>query len=69
MKALVYHSLGKRVWEHKPRPAMPDPGDAIVRIATSRRGSKASWARGSLHPLPWKFSLFKVGCDVRHINR
>src|SRR6202158_2331896 len=35
MKALVYHGPGKRAWEDKPRPAVKDPGDAIVRITTS----------------------------------
>jgi alcohol dehydrogenase len=35
MKALVYHGPGKRAWENKPRPAIQDPGDAIVRITTS----------------------------------
>src|ERR1700690_1596136 len=35
MKALVYHGPGKRGWEDKPRPAIKDPGDAIVRITTS----------------------------------
>jgi alcohol dehydrogenase len=35
MKALVYHGPGKRAWEEKPRPAIQDPGDAIVRITTS----------------------------------
>jgi alcohol dehydrogenase len=35
MKALVYHGPGKRAWEDKPRPAIMDPGDAIVRITTS----------------------------------
>jgi alcohol dehydrogenase len=35
MKALVYHGPGKRAWEDKPRPAIKDPGDAIVRITTS----------------------------------
>jgi len=35
MKALVYHGPGKRGWEDKPRPAIQDPGDAIVRITTS----------------------------------
>src|SRR6202158_5446145 len=35
MKALVYHGPGKRAWEDKPRPAIQDPGDAIVRITTS----------------------------------
>jgi alcohol dehydrogenase len=35
MKALVYHGPGKRVWEDQPRPAIHDPGDAIVRITTS----------------------------------
>jgi threonine dehydrogenase-like Zn-dependent dehydrogenase len=32
MKALVYHGSGKRAWEEKPRPAVQDPGDAILRI-------------------------------------
>src|ERR1700674_2775192 len=35
MKALVYHGPGKRAWEDKPRPALQDPSDAIVRITTS----------------------------------
>jgi len=35
MKALVYHGPGKRAWEHKPRPTIQEPGDAIVRITTS----------------------------------
>src|SRR6202795_1791459 len=35
MKALVYHGPGKRAWEYKPRPAIKEPGDAIVRITTS----------------------------------
>ncbi|HET6668735.1 MAG TPA: zinc-dependent alcohol dehydrogenase family protein [Pyrinomonadaceae bacterium] len=35
MKALVYHGPGERVWEDKPRPAIQDPSDAIVRITTS----------------------------------
>jgi hypothetical protein len=35
MKALVYHGPGKYAWEDKPRPAIKDPGDAIVRITTS----------------------------------
>ena len=35
MKALVYHGPGQRAWEDKPRPAIQEPGDAIVRITTS----------------------------------
>jgi alcohol dehydrogenase len=35
MKALVFHGPGQRSWEVKPRPALRDPGDAIVRITTS----------------------------------
>ena len=35
MKALVYHGPGKRAWEEKPRPALADAGDAIVRITTT----------------------------------
>src|SRR5271157_2543013 len=35
MKALVYHGPGKSAWEEKPRPAIREPGDAIVRITTS----------------------------------
>jgi alcohol dehydrogenase len=35
MKALVYHGPGKCAWEDKPRPAIREPGDAIVRITTS----------------------------------
>ena len=35
MTALVYHGPGERAWENKPRPAIQDPSDAIVRITTS----------------------------------
>lgn len=35
MKALVYHGPGKCAWEDKPRPAIQDTGDAIVRITTT----------------------------------
>lgn len=34
MNALVYHGPGKRAWEHKPKPALQSPTDAIVRITT-----------------------------------
>lgn len=33
MKALVYHGPGKRSWEEKPKPAIKEPGDAVVKIA------------------------------------
>jgi alcohol dehydrogenase len=32
MKALVYHGAGKRAWEEKPKPAIKEPTDAIVKI-------------------------------------
>src|ERR1022692_1024135 len=32
MKALVYHGPGKKSWEEKPKPAVQQPTDAIVRI-------------------------------------
>ncbi len=32
MKALVYHGPGKRNWEEKPKPAIKNPTDAIIRI-------------------------------------
>jgi alcohol dehydrogenase len=32
MKALVYHGPGKKAWEEKPKPAIADPTDAIVKI-------------------------------------
>jgi alcohol dehydrogenase len=35
MRALVYHGPGKRAWEERPRPALRDATDAIVRITTS----------------------------------
>ncbi len=35
MKALVYHAPGKRSWEEKPRPAIQQPADAIVKIAVT----------------------------------
>jgi hypothetical protein len=73
MKEVVFHGPGKRAWEDKPRPAIRDPGDAIVRITTSRRGSKASWALSSLFPLPANspssklrvMSVTSIG-DLRH---
>jgi hypothetical protein len=36
MKALVYHCPGNRAWKNKPRPTIQKPGDAVVRITTSR---------------------------------
>jgi alcohol dehydrogenase len=35
MHALVYHGPGIRAWEKRPRPALQDAGDAIVRLTTS----------------------------------
>jgi alcohol dehydrogenase len=35
MKALVYHGPGKRAWEEKPKPAIVDATDAVVKIARS----------------------------------
>ncbi len=35
MKALVFHGPGKRAWEDRPRPALRNAGDAIVRLTTS----------------------------------
>jgi len=35
MKALVYHGPGRRSWEEKPRPAIREATDAIVRVTTS----------------------------------
>ncbi len=32
MKALVYHGPGKRAWEEKPKAALKEPTDAIVRV-------------------------------------
>jgi alcohol dehydrogenase len=32
MKALVYHGPGKKSWEEKPKPAIKEPTDAIVKI-------------------------------------
>jgi len=32
MKALVYHGPGKKSWEEKPKPALLEPTDAIVKI-------------------------------------
>ena len=73
MRVLVFHGSGKRAWEDKPRPAIRDPGDAIVRITTSRRASKASRALSFLFPLPGNSPSSKLGVmsvisigDVRH---
>jgi len=35
MKALVYHGPGRRSWEDKPRPAICEATDALVRITTA----------------------------------
>src|SRR5262245_58776956 len=35
MKALVYHGPGRRAWEEKPRPAIREATDAVVRMTTS----------------------------------
>ena len=35
MMALVYAGPGKRAWQSMPRPAIREPGDAVVRITTS----------------------------------
>jgi alcohol dehydrogenase len=35
MKALVYHGPGQRSWEVKPRPAIHEATDAVVRITTA----------------------------------
>jgi alcohol dehydrogenase len=32
MKALVYHGPGKKAWEEKPKPAIKEPTDAIIKI-------------------------------------
>jgi len=42
VKAVVYEVSGRRAWKDKPHPAIRGPGNAIARIAASRRGSKAS---------------------------
>jgi len=68
VKALVYQGPDKCAWEDKPRPAIRDPHDAIVRIATSRRDSKASWVHSSF-ALHGNSPLQRWGCDVRHINQ
>ena len=44
MKALVYHGAGKRAWEEKPKPAMKETTDAIVKIAkTTICGTDLHW--------------------------
>jgi alcohol dehydrogenase len=35
MKALVYHGPGKKAWEDKPRPALKEATDAIVKVTTT----------------------------------
>jgi alcohol dehydrogenase len=35
MKALVYHGPGQRAWEERPKPAIQQVTDAVVRITTS----------------------------------
>ncbi len=35
MKALVYHGPGRRAWEDRPKPAIQDATDAVVKITTS----------------------------------
>ena len=33
MKALVYHGPGKKSWEEKPKPAIIEPSDALIKIS------------------------------------
>lgn len=33
MKALVYHGPGRKCWEDKPRPALQEPTDAVMKIS------------------------------------
>jgi len=35
MKALVYHGPGKRAWEDRPKPAIQEPTDAVIRLTTA----------------------------------
>ena len=35
MKALVFHGVGQRAWEDKPKPVLRDPTDAIVRMTSA----------------------------------
>ena len=35
MKALVYHGPGQKAWEDKPKPAIKETTDAVVRVTTS----------------------------------
>jgi alcohol dehydrogenase len=35
MKALVFHGVGQRAWEDKPKPVLRDPTDAIVRMTAA----------------------------------
>jgi len=72
MKPLVFHGPGKHAWEDKPCRAISDPGDAIARVAISRRCSKASWGHSSFL-LPGNSPSSKWGVmfvtsigDVRH---
>ena len=32
MKALVYHSPGKKAWEEKPKPVIIEPSDAVLKV-------------------------------------
>jgi len=72
-KALDYHGLGKRAWEVKTLSMTKNPGDAIVRMATSRRGSRASWVLSSVVPLRGNYPSSKLHVmpvtsigDMRH---
>jgi|SRR5580704_12736757 hypothetical protein len=60
VKVLFYHGLGKLAWEDKTLPTIQDPGDAIMQITTSKRGSKASWALSSMAPFPGNSPSLKL---------
>jgi hypothetical protein len=73
LKAQFYHRLGRLAWEDKAVRMIQYPGYAIVRMGTSRRGSKASWALSSVVPLRGNYPsselhvmpVTSIG-DVRH---
>lgn len=52
MKALVYHSSGKHVFENRPAPVIEEPTDAIVRVTNATiSGSDVCAMRGDGSPV------------------
>lgn len=57
MKALVYQGPGKKALEERPKPAITDPRDAIVKV------TKTTICGTDLHILKGDVATFRQGCQ------